>query len=72
MTTAESGSFERGLPPHHKVTEATARRVPKLTQKYSRQLVDMPCEDLSGHLHPADRGLLSARLRALLHAAIIG
>lgn len=58
MTTAEPGSFERGLPLHRKVTDAIARRAPKLAEKYSRQLVDMPYEDLTGRLHSGDRGLL--------------
>ncbi len=58
LTTAEPGSFERGLPLHRKVTEAIARRAPVQAEKYSRQLVDMPYEDLSGRLHPNDRGLL--------------
>jgi GntR family transcriptional regulator, galactonate operon transcriptional repressor len=58
LTTAEPGSFERGLPLHRKVTEAIARRAPIQAEKYSRQLVDMPYEDLSGRLRPKDRGLL--------------
>ena len=58
MTTSEPGSFERGLPLHHKVADAIARKAPVRAEKYSRQLVDMPYEDLSGRLHPKDRGLL--------------
>jgi GntR family transcriptional regulator, galactonate operon transcriptional repressor len=58
LTTAEPGSFERGLPLHRKVTEAIARRAPVQAEKHSRQLVDMPYEDLSGRLRPKDRGLL--------------
>lgn len=58
MTTSEPGSFERGLPLHRKVTEAIARKSPRLAERYSRQLVDMPYEDLTLRLHGADRGLL--------------
>jgi GntR family galactonate operon transcriptional repressor len=58
MTTSAPGSFERGLPLHSQVTEAIARRDAVGAEAYSRQLVDMPYQDLHDRLHPADDGLL--------------
>jgi DNA-binding FadR family transcriptional regulator len=51
VTTAPPGSFERGLPLHREVTEAIARREPKRAEALSRQLVEMPYEDLTERLH---------------------
>lgn len=58
LTTEPSGSFEKGLPLHRKVTEAIARRDPKKAELYSRELVNMPYADLHAWTHSTDRGLL--------------
>jgi DNA-binding FadR family transcriptional regulator len=51
VTTAPPGSFERGLPLHREVAEAIARREPQRAEALSRQLVEMPYEDLTERLH---------------------
>ena len=58
LTTEPSGSFEKGLPLHRKVTEAIARRDPVKAELYSRELVNMPYADLHAWTHSTDRGLL--------------
>lgn len=47
MTTQAPGSFEHGLPLHRQLTEAITRREAELAEQLSRQLVQMPYQDLA-------------------------
>ena len=58
MTTQEPGSFEHGLPLHRQLTEAIKARDANLAELLSRQLVQMPYEDLADrHDVPQDQRL---------------
>jgi DNA-binding FadR family transcriptional regulator len=58
MTTREPGSFEKGLPLHRSLTEAILARDAVGAETISRQLVQMPYDDLAERLSlPSNRQL---------------
>ncbi|MFO1149954.1 MAG: FadR/GntR family transcriptional regulator [Alsobacter sp.] len=58
LTTREPGSFERGLPLHRALTNAIKSRMADEAEHISRQLVQMPYDDLSARLSIAREGRL--------------
>jgi len=58
MTTHEPGSFEKGLPLHRSLTEAIKARDADQAEAISRQLVQMPYDDLAERLSLPSRRLL--------------